>query len=62
MSLSNDERKKIISGVVNKLKKKYGQEFIVDPDSIPPITPIPSGSLKLDNIIGIGGWPRRTHI
>jgi recombination protein RecA len=53
--VSDDRVKK----VREKITKKYGADSLVDFNGeVKKVPAIPTGSLKLDRALGIGGWPR----
>lgn len=43
---------------LNKIKKKQAKTFVDLSKPPEPIDVIPTGSLVLDHVLGIGGWPR----
>ena len=49
-----------VNAALSLLRKKFGDDAAMTFDNvgITKIDVIPSGSLKLDKILGIGGWPR----
>ena len=51
-------RKRILASVVNKLKKKYGENVLLDPSAKTNYDVIPSGSMLFDKDSGIGGIAR----
>jgi len=60
MSDNNEEKKKSLQSIVDKLSKQYGQGIIMrlGDDPIEKIEIISSGSIALDNALGVGGYPR----
>lgn len=51
-------KKRILASVVNKLKKKYGENVLLDPSVITNYDVISSGSMLFDKDSGIGGIAR----
>jgi recombination protein RecA len=56
----NSERQKAISGVLGDIEKHYGRGSIMRLGEGTPelVSAIPTGSLMLDEALGIGGYPR----
>ena len=55
--LSTTELNKVSSGFRKMLQKKF-PEIIVDPNNLPKLDVISTGSYKLDALLRIGGLPR----
>lgn len=55
-----EEKPAKINAALSLLRKKFGNDSAMTFDNvgITKVDVIPSGSLKLDKILGIGGWPR----
>ena len=60
--MSDDKRKRLeaVREAVNSIEKTYGQGAIMrlGERALEPIPVIPSGSLALDEALGVGGLPR----
>ena len=52
-NLSKADRSRILSSLINNIKKK-NPGVILDPDNIPDIDSISTGSYKLDALLSIG--------
>lgn len=51
--LSAADRKRVLGSLINNINKKH-PGIILDPDNIPEIDVIGTGSYKLDALLGIG--------
>ena len=58
ISADTAAKKRILASVVNKLKKKYGENVLLDPSVITNYDVISSGSMLFDKDSGIGGIAR----
>jgi len=60
MAKKEEKRNPKIDSALALLHKKFGAESAMtfDDVSVTKVDVIPSGSLKLDKVLGIGGWPR----
>ena len=52
----NSEKKRLLSNVKNTIKKKWGEEAFISVERL-DIPTISTGSVKIDNAIGPGGFP-----
>jgi recombination protein RecA len=56
-----DDRSKILESAIAQIEKQYGKGAIMrlgNRDVLVPVSVIPSGSLSLDEALGVGGFPR----
>jgi recombination protein RecA len=56
-----DDRSKILESAIAQIEKQYGKGAIMrlgNRDVLVPVSVIPSGSLSLDAVLGVGGFPR----
>ena len=60
MSKQNSEKKRVMDSVVTDIEKAFGKGSIMryGESALEPMEVIPSGSLALDEALGIGGYPR----
>jgi recombination protein RecA len=60
MSKSDPEKKRAMDSVVSEIEKNFGKGSIMryGEGALEPVDVIPSGSLALDEALGIGGYPR----
>ncbi len=58
--LKNDERVKALSSTLDGLDKRYGKGCVMrlGERAAAEVDVIPTGSMTLDELLGIGGWPR----
>ena len=56
----NPDKQKVLSAVLDKIEKDFGKGSIMrmNSESIEPVAVIPSGSITLDNALGVGGYPK----
>ncbi|MBR2400409.1 MAG: recombinase RecA [Tidjanibacter sp.] len=54
------EKQKVLSAVLDKIEKDFGKGSIMkmNLESIEPVAVIPTGSITLDNALGVGGYPK----
>lgn len=55
--LSNADNLRALNNAITSLKKRYGEDTIIDVNNLPDMDSISTGSLLLDSEIGIGGLP-----
>lgn len=60
MAVEKDQRLKILDDTISNIEKQFGKGTIMKLGDgvIAPVDSIPTGSLTLDNALGIGGVPR----
>ena len=60
MKKNIDEKSAHVKAALALLHKQFGEDAAMtfDDMNIKKVDVIPSGSLKLDRVLGIGGWPR----
>lgn len=51
--LNKNDRSRILSGFINNVNKKY-PGVILDPDNLPELDIVSTGSYKLDALLSIG--------
>lgn len=56
-NLSKADRSRVLSSLINNINKKH-PGIILDPDNLPNLDTIGTGSYKLDALLGIGGIAR----
>ena len=59
--MANDKRKKALDNAMKEIEKQYGKGSVMilgDDTSRLNVESIPSGSIKLDKALGIGGYPK----
>jgi len=59
--VANDKRKKALDNAMKEIEKQYGKGSVMilgDDTSRLNVESIPSGSIKLDKALGIGGYPK----
>lgn len=56
----NPDKQKVLSAVLDKIEKDFGKGSIMrmNSQSIEPVAVIPTGSITLDNALGVGGYPK----
>ena len=59
--MANDTRKKALDNAIKEIEKQYGKGSVMilgDDNSRLNVESIPTGSIKLDKALGIGGYPK----
>ncbi len=59
--MANDVRKKVLDNAMKEIEKQYGKGSVMilgEDTSRLDVESIPSGSIKLDKALGIGGYPK----
>ncbi len=59
--MANDKRKKALDNAMKEIEKQYGKGSVMilgDDDARLNVEAIPTGSIKLDKALGIGGYPK----
>ncbi len=56
----NQDKLKVLSAVMDKIEKDFGKGSIMKMSSqnVENVAVIPSGSITLDNALGVGGYPK----
>ena len=56
----NPDKQKVLSAVLDKIEKDFGKGSIMrmSKDSVEQVAVIPTGSITLDNALGVGGYPK----
>ncbi len=56
----NPDKQKVLSAVLDKIEKDFGKGSIMrmNSESAQQVEVIPSGSITLDNALGVGGYPK----
>ena len=56
----NPDKQKVLSAVLDKIEKDFGKGSIMrmNSESVEQVAVIPSGSITLDNALGVGGYPK----
>ena len=56
----NPDKQKVLSAVLDKIEKDFGKGSIMrmNSESIEQVAVIPTGSITLDNALGVGGYPK----
>ncbi|MDY3979656.1 MAG: recombinase RecA [Tidjanibacter sp.] len=56
----NPDKQKVLSAVLDKIEKDFGKGSIMrmSSDNIEQVAVIPTGSIMLDNALGVGGYPK----
>jgi recombination protein RecA len=57
----NDEKTKNLDLAISQIEKQYGKGSIMrlgNKDVLVPVNVIPTGSISIDNALGVGGFPR----
>src|ERR1700735_3116517 len=59
--MMNDEKTKNLDLAISTIEKQYGKGSIMrlgNKDVLVPVSVIPTGSISIDNALGVGGFPR----
>ena len=56
----NPDKQKVLSAVLDKIEKDFGKGSIMrmNSQSVEQVAVIPTGSITLDNALGVGGYPK----
>ncbi len=56
----NPDKQKVLSAVLDKIEKDFGKGSIMrmNSESVEQVAVIPTGSITLDNALGVGGYPK----
>ncbi|MBQ2248418.1 MAG: recombinase RecA [Tidjanibacter sp.] len=56
----NPDKQKMLSAVLDKIEKDFGKGSIMrmNSESVEQVAVIPTGSITLDNALGVGGYPK----
>jgi recombination protein RecA len=60
INATREEREKALEAALNQIEKQYGKGAVMRLGERPAtnVDVIPSGSILLDNALGIGGYPK----